>query len=81
MERFIMNLDPSRVHVLRDWLRAADADGPTGRISAPSLAGLQLVGQTGEHIKAVLAARSVWRKARHLPPSAREGLVPPAGVR
>jgi hypothetical protein len=81
MERFIMNLDPWRVHVLRDWLRAVDADGPPDRIPAPPLKGLQLAEQTGEHLKAVLAARSVWRKARRLPPSARKGLTPSAGVR
>ena len=44
MERFIMNLDPSRVHVLRDWPPGRRRRRAAGRIPAPSLAGLQLGG-------------------------------------
>ena len=64
MERFIMNLDPSRVQVLRDWLRAVDADGKPDRIAAPPLEGWPLAEQIGVHLEAVLEARATWRKMR-----------------
>ena len=82
MERFVMNLDPARVQGLRDWLRDADADVRPDRLPAPPLKGLALAEQTGEHLQAVLAARTAWRKADrllHSPPQ--RGLAPPAGLR
>src|SRR5437588_2134133 len=82
MERFIMNLDPGRGQALRDWLRSADADGRPDAISGPALEGRPLAERIGEHVGAVLAARTAWRKARRLlHASERNGLPSPAGPR
>ena len=82
MERFIVNLDPARAQVLRDWLRAVDADGRPDRISAPSLEGLPLVEQIGAHLEGVLAARAAWRKSRRLlHPSEHMGSTPSSDLR
>ena len=66
MERFLMNLDPGRVQVLRDWLRSADADGRPDPLSAPSLEGWPLAEQIDERLQAVVAARAAWRDCRRL---------------
>jgi len=64
MERFIMNLDPARAQVLRDWLRSVDADGRPDRIESPEMDGWPLAEQIGVHLEAVLEARAAWRKTR-----------------
>ena len=37
MERFLMNLDPTRGQTLRDWLRSVSVDAKSGRSSIPEV--------------------------------------------
>jgi hypothetical protein len=82
MERFMLNLDPGRGQVLRDWLRAVADDPLSDRASGPPLEGWSLAERIGEHMEAVLTARTTMRRAwRLLRPSEQEGFSPRPGLR
>ena len=66
MERFLLNLDPGRVQVLRDWLRAVAGDPLSDRASSPPLEGWPLAERILEHMEAVLTARTALRTAWRL---------------
>jgi hypothetical protein len=73
MERFILNLDPSRAQVLRDWLRSLAGDQQSAGVSGPSLEGWPLAERIGELTEAVLAARTAMRQVRRVHRSERDG--------
>jgi hypothetical protein len=82
MERFLMNLDAGRVQVFRDWLRTVTGDRKSDRASSPPLEGWPLAERIGEHMDAVLTARTAVRKAwRLLSPSEQVGFSPRPGLR
>jgi hypothetical protein len=58
MERFMLNLDPGRVQVLRNWLRAVVGDPLCDRALSPPLEGWPLAERICEHAEAVLTART-----------------------
>ena len=57
MERFLMNLDPTRGQTLRDWLRSVSVDAKSGRSSAPEMDGWP-GGTIGGHLAVVIEARA-----------------------
>ena len=54
MERFLMNLDPTRGQTLRDWLRSVSQDASSGRSSIPEMDGWPLAEQIGDHLAVVM---------------------------
>ena len=82
MERFLMNLDPTRGQALRDWLRSVSIDAGSGRTSVPEMDGWPLAEQIGGHLALVIEARTGLQKAwRHLRPAEKAGLSLPSGLR
>jgi hypothetical protein len=82
MERFLMNLDPTRGQTLRDWLRSVSVDARSGRSSAPEMEGWPLAEQIGGHLEIVMEARTGLQKAwRHLNSSEKTLHVLPSGLR
>lgn len=82
MERFLMNLDPSRGQTLRDWLRSVSMDAQSGKASIPEMDGWPLAEQIGDHLKTVMEARTGLQKAwRHLPLAEKAIHTVPAGLR
>jgi hypothetical protein len=82
MERFLMNLDPSRGQTLRDWLRSVSVDARSGRSSVPEMEGWPLAEQIGGHLEIVMGARTGLQKAwRHLSSSEKAVYVLPSGLR
>ena len=82
MERFLMNLDPTRGQTLRDWLRSVSVDAKSGRSSAPEMDGWPLAEQIGGHLAVVIEARAGLQKAwRHLRPAEKSVLSLPSGLR
>jgi hypothetical protein len=82
MERFLMNLDPTRGQTLRDWLRSVSVDAASGRSSIPEMKGWPLAEQIGSHLAVVIQARTGLQKAwRHLRPAEKASLSLPSGLR
>jgi hypothetical protein len=72
MEQFILNLDPGRGQALRDWLRSLAGDRQSAGAPGPSLEGWPLAERIGEHMEAVLAARTAMRRVVPPHPAERE---------
>ena len=82
MERFLMNLDPTRGQALRDWLRSVSLDVESGRSSIPEMDGWPLAEQIGGHLAGVMVARTGLQRAwRHLRPAEKVRLSLPSGLR
>ena len=82
MERFLMNLDPTRGQTLRNWLRSVSVDTRSGRSSVPEMDGWPLAEQIGDHLEVVIVARTGLQKAwRHLRPAEKAVLTQPSGLR